>query len=81
MGKAGRVLKVVLETYEISQNRLAVTLGVGRSNVYRWVNEVRDPTSETVISIMKALEELDVEAAAEFRRLYMSDSIQDEDKL
>lgn len=81
MGKAGRVLKVVLETYEISQNRLAVTLGVGRSNVYRWVNEVRDPTSETVISIMKALEELDVEAAAEFRRLYMSDLIQDEDKL
>ncbi|MCC5633732.1 hypothetical protein LC613_40640 [Nostoc sphaeroides CHAB 2801] len=42
MGKAGKVLKQVLETHDISQGRLATVLGVARSNVYRWVNEVRD---------------------------------------
>ncbi|MGF1520978.1 MAG: helix-turn-helix domain-containing protein [Leptolyngbyaceae cyanobacterium] len=72
MGKAGRVLKQVLEDYSISQTKLAETLGVGRSNVYRWVNEVRDPNSETVITIVKALEGIRPEAAAKFRQLYMS---------
>jgi plasmid maintenance system antidote protein VapI len=46
MGQAGKALKKVLETYDISQYRLAAALGVGRSNVYRWVNEIRDPTAE-----------------------------------
>lgn len=71
MGKAGKVLKMVLENYGISQTRLATVLGVGRSNIYRWVNEVRDPTSETVISLVEALEKINPDAAAEFRRLYM----------
>ena len=74
MGKAGRVLKVVLEQYNISQMKLADQLGVGRSNVYRWANEVRDPTSETVIAIIKALEAINPDAAAEFRSRYMDDS-------
>ena len=74
MGKAGRVLKVVLDQYNISQIKLADQLGVGRSNVYRWANEVRDPTSETVIAIIKALEEINPDAAAEFRRLYIGSS-------
>lgn len=73
MGKAGRVLKVVLEQYNISQTKLAAQLGVGRSNVYRWANEVRDPTSETVIAMIKALEEIDLEAAAKFKELYLQD--------
>lgn len=73
MGKAGRVLKVVLEQYNISQIKLAGQLGVGRSNVYRWVNEVRDPTSETVIGILQALEAINPDAATEFKRLYMGD--------
>lgn len=73
MGKAGKVLKIVLEKYRISQTKLAETLGVGRSNVYRWSNEVRDPTSETVVSIIQALEEINPDAAAEFKRLYMDD--------
>lgn len=73
MGKAGKVLKTVLEKYRISQTKLADTLGVGRSNVYRWSNEVRDPTSETVVSIIQALEEINPDAAAEFKRLYMDD--------
>jgi transcriptional regulator with XRE-family HTH domain len=74
MGKAGRVLKVVLEQYNISQIKLAAQLGVGRSNVYRWANEVRDPTSETVIAIIKALEEINPDAAVEFRNRYLDDS-------
>lgn len=73
MGKAGRVLKVVLEQYNISQTKLADQLGVGRSNVYRWANEVRDPTSETVIAIIKALEGIDSEAATKFKELYLQD--------
>jgi len=44
------------------------------SNVYRWVNEVRDPTSETVIGILQALEAINPDAATEFKRLYMGDS-------
>ena len=78
MGKAGRVLKVVLEQYNISQIKLADQLGVGRSNVYRWANEVRDPTSETVIAIIKALGEINPDAAAEFRKLYMSPDAEDD---
>lgn len=72
MGKAGRVLGQVLEDYCISQTKLANELGIGRSNVYRWVNEVRDPNSETVLEIVKALEGISPEAANEFRKLYMS---------
>jgi len=72
MGKAGRVLKVVLEQYNISQIKLADRLSVGRSNVYRWANEVRDPTSETVVAIIKALGEINPDAVTEFRRLYIS---------
>ena len=71
MGKAGQALKQVLEDYDISQTQLANTLGVGRSNVYRWVNEVRDPNSETVINIVKALEQIRPDAAAKFKQLYM----------
>lgn len=74
MGKAGRVLKVVLEKYNISQIKLADRLGVGRSNVYRWANEVRDPTSETVIAIIKALEEISPDAAVEFKSRYIDNS-------
>jgi predicted transcriptional regulator len=73
MGKAGKVLRIMVERYRISQTQLADTLGVGRSNVYRWSNEVRDPTSETVVAIIKALKEINPDAAAEFKRLYMDD--------
>lgn len=75
MGKAGRVLKQVLNDYGISQTQLAMTLGVGRSNVYRWVNEVRDPNSETVINILRALENINSEAANKFKDLYMDSSL------
>ncbi|MBF2001928.1 MAG: helix-turn-helix transcriptional regulator [Synechococcales cyanobacterium M58_A2018_015] len=74
MGKAGNALKMALETYGISQTQLAKTLGIGRSNVYRWVNGVRDPNSETLVLIIKALSDLNPEAASLFKRLYMDES-------
>ncbi len=74
MGKAGRVLKTVMENHGISQGKLAAVMKIGSSNVYRWANEVRDPTSETVIAIIKALEEINPDAAAEFKSRYMDDS-------
>jgi len=80
MGKAGRVLKEVLETHRISQGKLATSLGIARSNVYRWVNEIRDPGSETVLTIVEALREINPSAAEDFMGLYTSDSTEDEEQ-
>lgn len=74
MGKAGRVLKTVMQNYGISQGKLAAVMGIGSSNVYRWANEIRDPGSETVIRIIEAIEEINPDAATEFRKLYMGSS-------
>lgn len=78
MGKAGRVLKTVMQSYSISQGKLAAVMGIGASNVYRWANEIRDPGSETVMKILDALEKLNPDAAAEYRRLYMSTDAEDD---
>jgi plasmid maintenance system antidote protein VapI len=71
MGKAGQALKQVLESYGISQNRLAVTMAIQRSNVNRWVNEMADPAADAVLEIRDALEKIDPDAAEEFIRLYL----------
>ncbi len=71
MGKAGLALYQVLETYGISQNRLAVTMGVRRSNVNRWVNQMADPSADAVLEIRDGLEKLNPDAAEEFIRLYL----------
>jgi hypothetical protein len=42
MGRAGKALKQALETYRISQNKLAVALSVDRSIVFRWFHEQTD---------------------------------------
>jgi len=78
MGKAGQALKQVLETYGISQNRLAVTMGVRRSNVNRWVNEASDPSADAVLEIRDGLEKINPDAAEEFIRLYLGRSADDE---
>ncbi|MEH2081189.1 MAG: helix-turn-helix transcriptional regulator [Nostoc sp.] len=78
MGKAGKALKQVLEIYGISQNKLAVTIGTGRPNVHRWVNEIRDPVAETVLEIRDALKKINPAAAEEFIRLYLGDADKDE---
>ena len=71
MGRAGKALKQVLENYDISQNKLAVALGVRRSVVYRWYHELTDPTAETVAEIATAIKSINPDAAAEFIRLYV----------
>ncbi|NEO30278.1 MAG: helix-turn-helix transcriptional regulator [Symploca sp. SIO3C6] len=73
MGKAGEDLKQVLETYGISQNKLAVLLGIERGSVYRWVHEIRDPTAETVREIVKALKEIEPAAAQKFVEVYLGE--------
>ncbi len=71
MGRAGRALRATLETYGLSQNKLAVTLGMERTAVYRWVHELVDPTGETIVAIVRALNDLDPEAAKAFIALYL----------
>lgn len=74
MGKAGRALKQVLETYGISQNQLAIAMNVPPANISRWVNETRDPAGDAIAAIKDALEGLDPEAAETFVMLYLYNS-------
>ena len=78
MGKAGQALKQVLETYDISQNRLAVMMGTRRGNVHRWVNEMADPSADAVLEIRDGLEKLNQDAAEEFIRLYLKRATEDD---
>jgi hypothetical protein len=80
MGKAGKALKQVLETYGISQNRLAVVMEIGRSNVHRWVYQVADPVGDAILDIRRGLRKIDPAAAAEFIRLYLDDSDEGEEQ-
>lgn len=80
MGHAGKALKEVLKNYQISQNRLAVELGIGRSNVYRWVHEIRDPTAETVRDIIKVLRKINPAAVDDFIGLYLDADPLEEEK-
>lgn len=75
MGKAGRVLRQVLQTYEISQNKLAVTMGLRNTVVARWFHERVDPTSETVVNLVTALNQLNPEAAQTFVDLYLGEIV------
>jgi len=77
MGKAGQVLGQVLETHGISQNKLAIVLNIERTNVYRWVNELRDPNAETVLTIVQALKQINPVAAKEFVWLYIGKLVED----
>lgn len=80
MGKAGKALKQVLSNYGISQNRLAVTMGINRSTVHQWVNEISDPLAEAVTQIIKALREIESTAADDFVDLYLERHVQDQDQ-
>lgn len=78
MGRAGKALRQTLETHNISQNRLAVTMGINRSTVYQWFNEITDPSAESVVQIIAALETLNETAAKEFIALYLGRVVQDD---
>ena len=79
MGRAGKALKKVLEDYDITQNRLAVVMGITRSSVHRWVYEIGDPVADAVIEIRNALQKINPEAAEEFIRLYLGETAEDEE--
>ncbi|MBE9241567.1 HNH endonuclease domain-containing protein [Synechocystis salina] len=76
MGKAGQALKETLELHNISQNRLAIALGVERPIVFRWFHEQIDPTGETIHQITTALETLDPDAASSFVDFYLGNFAQ-----
>ncbi len=75
MGKAGKVLRQVLQTHSISQNKLAVAMGLRNTVVARWFHEQVDPNSETVVNIVTALNQLSPTAAEEFVQLYLGDIV------
>jgi transcriptional regulator with XRE-family HTH domain len=76
MARAGKALKQVLEIYGISQNQLAVAMGIGRSSINRWVNESRDPAAEAVLEIIEGLEKINKAAASDFLVLYLGRSVE-----
>jgi transcriptional regulator with XRE-family HTH domain len=80
MGKAGKALRQVLEAYDISQNKLAVAMEIGRSTMHYWFNDIRDPSAEAVLEIRKGLRKINPVAAEEFIRLYLDESDEDEEQ-
>lgn len=76
MGKASASLRKVLDTYDISQNRLAVAMGVSRANVGRWYHGL-DPSAENIAAVTKALMQLDPEAAKMFVQLYLGGIVEE----
>ena len=67
-------LKQVLETYGISQNKLAMMMGISRSNIHRWINEAVDPAGDSILELRDALEKINPEAAKAFIRLYLGEA-------
>ena len=78
MGRASRALRQVLQLHNISQNQLAVILGIDRATVYKWFHGKREPTSETVVEITRALKQIKFEAAEQFVQLYLGDILKEE---
>lgn len=79
MSKAGKALKQVLETHNISQAKLAMTMGIGRSTVHYWVSETRDPLADSIPEILEALQKLNEAAAKDFLKLYLGEFVQDDE--
>jgi transcriptional regulator with XRE-family HTH domain len=78
MGRASQSLKQVLETYAISQNKLAVAMGISRANVGRWFHGL-DPSAENIAEITRALKQINPDAAKAFVRLYLGEILEDEE--
>ena len=73
-------MRQVLEAYGISQNQLAVAMGVGRSTMHYWFKGTQDPSAEAVLEIRKGLRKINPVAAQEFIRLYLDESDEDEEQ-
>ncbi|NEQ33824.1 MAG: helix-turn-helix transcriptional regulator [Leptolyngbya sp. SIO4C5] len=76
MGRASQALKQVLETYGISQNKLAIALQIDRSAVFKWVHGQREPSSETIVEITRVLKTMNPAAARDFVYLYLGEIIE-----
>ncbi len=77
MSQAAKALEQTLKNYRISQNRLAVTMGVNRSTVSNWISQSRDPSANAIIHILDALKQINPEAGRDFIKLYLNESIED----
>ncbi|MDB9525240.1 helix-turn-helix transcriptional regulator [Oscillatoria sp. CS-180] len=77
MGKAGDILKQVLEKYDITQYRFAATMGVDRTSVYRWCSGKIDPTGDTILEIVRVLKSMDPDAASEFVNQYLGHELEE----
>jgi transcriptional regulator with XRE-family HTH domain len=77
MGRASQSIRQILESYQISQNKLAVVMGISRANVGRWFHGL-DPSAENIVEITKALKQLNPDAARAFVQLYLGDILEDE---
>ena len=77
MGKAGQVLRQVLEEFEVSQYSLAAALDIERNSVYRWANEKSDPSGETIVEIVRALKTLHPLAAKAFVERDLGNEVKD----
>ena len=73
MATAGKALKAVLDIYGIRQNHLAVAMGLNRSTVHQWVNEIADPLAEAVREIVKTLKTINPDAAQLFIFMYLGE--------
>lgn len=71
MGRAGKALKRVLQDYQITQNHLAVSMNIDRSNISRWVNESRDPSAESVAELKDALTLIKPQAGDDFVQYFL----------
>ncbi|NJL87579.1 MAG: helix-turn-helix transcriptional regulator [Leptolyngbyaceae cyanobacterium SM1_1_3] len=70
MGKASQALEQVLDEHGISQNKLAVTMGISRANVGRWYHGL-DPSAENIVAVTEALQQINPDAARQFVNLYL----------
>ena len=77
MGKAGDILKQVLDQYDITQYRFSATMGVDRTSVYRWCNGKIDPTGDTILEIVRVLKTINSDAASEFVNQYLGHELEE----
>jgi DNA-binding transcriptional regulator YdaS (Cro superfamily) len=68
----------VLEAYGISENKLALAMGIRRSSINHWINESRDSAPDAVLEIRKGLQRIEPRLVEEFTRLYWDESQEDE---
>lgn len=80
MGRASQALKQVLETYGISQNKLAVAMNVSRANVGRWFHGL-DPSAENIVAITEALKTINPLAAKEFVKIYLGSIVEEDSEV